>query len=82
MTGLQIQNFPLLKLYFTCRDEAKGFCYANDIVCAINVLRQKFPRVFYIDLDVHHGKNNVNISLAVAECLLLFLQKFNRKFSL
>ncbi|RVE50290.1 hypothetical protein evm_005125 [Chilo suppressalis] len=34
---------------------ADGFCYVNDIVLAIETLRQKFNRVLYIDLDVHHG---------------------------
>lgn len=28
----------------------------NDIVIAINKLRIKFNKVLYIDLDVHHGK--------------------------
>ncbi|KAG7303536.1 hypothetical protein JYU34_012065 [Plutella xylostella] len=34
---------------------AEGFCYVNDIVLAIGVLRKKYPKVLYIDLDVHHG---------------------------
>ncbi|KAJ8712983.1 hypothetical protein PYW08_008287 [Mythimna loreyi] len=34
---------------------AEGFCYVNDIVIAIEKLRKKFPKVLYIDLDVHHG---------------------------
>lgn len=37
------------------RDEASGFCYVNDIVLAIQKLRQVFDKVLYIDLDVHHG---------------------------
>jgi len=37
------------------RDEASGFCYVNDIVLAIQHLRQVYDRVLYIDLDVHHG---------------------------
>jgi len=37
------------------RDEASGFCYVNDIVLAIQQLRQVYDRVLYIDLDVHHG---------------------------
>jgi len=37
------------------RDEAAGFCYVNDIVLAIQQLRQVYDRVLYIDLDVHHG---------------------------
>ncbi|KAL0818262.1 hypothetical protein ABMA28_008755 [Loxostege sticticalis] len=34
---------------------ADGFCYVNDIVLAIDTLKTKFPKVLYIDLDVHHG---------------------------
>ncbi|VVC88777.1 unnamed protein product [Leptidea sinapis] len=34
---------------------AEGFCYINDIVLSIEKLREKFPKVLYIDLDVHHG---------------------------
>ncbi|CAH2093845.1 unnamed protein product [Euphydryas editha] len=34
---------------------AEGFCYVNDIVIAIEILRKKFPKILYIDLDVHHG---------------------------
>ncbi|KAI9030360.1 hypothetical protein DFJ74DRAFT_698673 [Hyaloraphidium curvatum] len=35
--------------------EASGFCYVNDIVVAILQLLRTFPRVLYIDIDVHHG---------------------------
>lgn len=38
------------------RDMASGFCYVNDIALAIMELRQKYNRILYIDLDVHHGK--------------------------
>lgn len=37
------------------KDEARGFCYVNDIVLAILQLRSKFKRILYIDVDVHHG---------------------------
>jgi len=37
------------------RDKAAGFCYVNDIVLAIHTLKQRFGRVLYVDLDVHHG---------------------------
>lgn len=44
---------------FYFRDEAEGFCYVNDIVIAIERLRQKFRRIMYIDLDIHHGNKNI-----------------------
>lgn len=37
------------------KDEAKGFCYINDIVLAILQLLRGFKRVLYVDMDVHHG---------------------------
>ena len=35
--------------------EAKGYCYVNDIVLGILELRETFKRVLYIDFDIHHG---------------------------
>ncbi|CAG0893288.1 unnamed protein product [Cyprideis torosa] len=37
------------------RNQAAGFCYINDVVLGIQQLKKKFPRVLYLDLDVHHG---------------------------
>ena len=37
------------------RGEASGFCYLNDIVLAILELLKSYPRVLYIDIDIHHG---------------------------
>ena len=36
------------------RDRAAGFCYANDVVIAIQELK-KLGKVMYVDLDLHHG---------------------------
>lgn len=38
-----------------CRDEASGFCYVNDAVLGILRLREKYERVLYVDVDLHHG---------------------------
>jgi len=35
--------------------EASGFCYCNDIVLGILELLKEFPRVLYVDIDIHHG---------------------------
>ncbi len=35
--------------------EASGFCYVNDIVLCILELLKFYPRVLYLDIDVHHG---------------------------
>jgi acetoin utilization deacetylase AcuC-like enzyme len=37
------------------RNEASGFCYTNDIVLAIIELLKFYPRVLYVDIDIHHG---------------------------
>ena len=37
------------------RDEASGFCYVNDVVLGILKLREKFDKVLYVDIDLHHG---------------------------
>ncbi|CAM0881529.1 unnamed protein product [Alopecurus aequalis] len=42
-------------MHHACSGEASGFCYVNDIVLAIKELRATFPRVMYVDIDVHHG---------------------------
>ncbi|EPE04058.1 histone deacetylase phd1 [Ophiostoma piceae UAMH 11346] len=42
-------------LHHAKKMEASGFCYINDIVLAILQLLRCYPRVLYIDIDVHHG---------------------------
>ena len=42
-------------LHHAKKSEASGFCYVNDIVLAILEMLRRFPRVLYIDIDVHHG---------------------------
>lgn len=37
------------------KNQASGYCYVNDIVLAINLLRKRYSKVFYLDLDLHHG---------------------------
>ncbi|KAJ2722323.1 Histone deacetylase 8 [Coemansia sp. Benny D115] len=34
---------------------ASGFCYVNDVVLGILRLQQRFSRILYVDLDLHHG---------------------------
>jgi len=42
-------------LHHAKKSEASGFCYVNDIVLAILEFLKYWPRVVYIDIDVHHG---------------------------
>lgn len=42
-------------LHHAKKSGASGFCYINDIVLGILELLAYYPRVLYIDIDVHHG---------------------------
>lgn len=42
-------------LHHAKKCEASGFCYTNDIVLAILEMLKYYPRVLYLDVDVHHG---------------------------
>ncbi|KRY77851.1 Histone deacetylase 3, partial [Trichinella pseudospiralis] len=42
-------------LHHAKMSKASGFCYINDIVLAILELLKYYPRVLYVDIDVHHG---------------------------
>lgn len=39
---------------------AEGFCYINDVALACLILAQAGKRVFYLDIDVHHGDGVAN----------------------
>lgn len=36
-------------------ERASGFCYINDVVLACMALAEEGKRVFYLDIDLHHG---------------------------
>ncbi|MBS1719081.1 MAG: acetoin utilization protein AcuC [Armatimonadetes bacterium] len=42
-------------LHHALREKASGFCVFNDPAIACAVLRDRFARVAYVDIDVHHG---------------------------
>jgi len=42
-------------LHHAQRSNASGFCVFNDCAVAIHILREKFKKVAYVDIDVHHG---------------------------
>lgn len=42
-------------LHHAHRNSASGFCVFDDPALAVSVLRERFDRVVYIDIDVHHG---------------------------
>lgn len=42
-------------LHHARRKEASGFCVFNDPAMAIAILLERFERVAYVDIDLHHG---------------------------
>ena len=42
-------------LHHAKKSEASGFCYVNDLVLCILEMLKYYPRVLYIDIDIHHG---------------------------
>ncbi|XP_016096414.1 histone deacetylase 8-like [Sinocyclocheilus grahami] len=55
------------------KDEASGFCYLNDAVLGILKLREKYERVLYVDVDLHHGDgNNTSITITITACCFMF----------
>lgn len=42
-------------LHHAHRTRASGFCVFNDAAVALAILRERFERVAYVDIDVHHG---------------------------
>ena len=46
---------PVGGLHHAMRNRASGFCYINDIGVLIELLLSQNKKVFYIDIDAHHG---------------------------
>ena len=42
-------------LHHAKRASASGFCYVDDCVLGILKLLERYERVMYIDIDIHHG---------------------------
>jgi histone deacetylase 1/2 len=42
-------------LHHAKKGEASGFCYVADCVLGIMELLERYDRVMYIDIDIHHG---------------------------
>lgn len=46
---------PVGGLHHAMRNRASGFCYVNDIGILIEFFLRENKKVFYIDIDAHHG---------------------------
>lgn len=62
------------------KSEASGFCYVNDIVLGILELLKYHERVFYVDIDVHHGDGVEEAFLTTDRVLTLSFHKFDGGF--
>jgi histone deacetylase 1/2 len=67
-------------LHHAKRQEASGFCYVNDCVLAILELLKQYPRVLYIDIDVHHGDGVEEAFLLTDRVLTCSFHKFKDFF--
>ena len=48
---------------------AGGFCYLNNSALAAQILRNQYPRIAIIDVDLHHGNGTQGIFYARADVL-------------
>lgn len=64
-------------LHHAKKSEASGFCYINDIVIAILQLLRCFPRVLYIDIDVHHGDGVEEAFLSTDRVMTVSFHKYD-----
>ncbi|KAJ8907231.1 hypothetical protein NDN08_003712 [Rhodosorus marinus] len=67
-------------LHHAKKSEASGFCYINDIVLAILELLKFFPRVLYIDIDVHHGDGVEEAFYVTDRVMTVSFHKFGDMF--
>lgn len=67
-------------LHHAKKSEASGFCYLNDIVLAILELLKFYPRVLYIDIDVHHGDGVEEAFYVTDRVMTVSFHKFGDMF--
>ncbi len=67
-------------LHHAKKSEASGFCYTNDIVLSILELLKFFPRVLYIDIDVHHGDGVEEAFYVTDRVMTVSFHKFGDMF--
>ncbi|KAL8826683.1 MAG: hypothetical protein Q9191_003646 [Dirinaria sp. TL-2023a] len=65
-------------LHHAKKGEASGFCYINDIVLAILQMLRTYPRILYIDIDVHHGDGVEQAFWSTDRVLTLSFHKYDK----
>ncbi|CAO3670656.1 unnamed protein product [Umbelopsis vinacea] len=67
-------------LHHAKRCEASGFCYVNDIVLGVLELLRHFPRVLYVDIDIHHGDGVQEAFYTTDRVMTVSFHKYNGDF--
>ncbi|XP_061664346.1 histone deacetylase 8 [Syngnathoides biaculeatus] len=62
------------------KDQASGFCYINDAVLGILKLRDRYKRVLYVDVDLHHGDGVEEAFSFTSKVMTVSLHKFSPGF--
>lgn len=65
-------------LHHAKRSQASGFCIFDDVAIACDILREKFERVLYVDIDLHHGDGPESIFDAVREVATFSIHESGR----
>ncbi|KAJ1934800.1 histone deacetylase, partial [Linderina macrospora] len=67
-------------LHHAKKYEPSGFCYVNDIVLAILQLLRYYPRVLYVDIDIHHGDGVQEAFYTTDRVMTVSFHKYNGDF--
>ncbi|KAJ2805289.1 histone deacetylase [Coemansia guatemalensis] len=67
-------------LHHAKKYEPSGFCYVNDIVLAILQLLRFYPRVLYVDIDIHHGDGVQEAFYTTDRVMTCSFHKYNGDF--
>lgn len=67
-------------LHHAKKGEASGFCYVADCVLGILELLERYDRVMYIDIDIHHGDGVEEAFYTTDRVLTVSFHKFGDYF--
>jgi histone deacetylase 1/2 len=67
-------------LHHAKKAEASGFCYVADCVLGILELTERYSRVMYIDIDIHHGDGVEEAFYTTDRVLTVSFHKFGDYF--
>lgn len=67
-------------LHHAKKFEPSGFCYVNDIVLSILNLLRYYPRVLYVDIDLHHGDGVQEAFNTTDRVMTVSFHKYNGLF--